>query len=54
MDKKNIHGDEHPEVVRTLTVLGIAYTMQGNWTEARKMRKEAGKTQAKLDAKPLM
>ena len=52
--QKNIHGDEHPEVVRTLKVLGIAYTMQGNWTEARKMRKEAGKIQAKLDAKPLM
>lgn len=51
---KNIHGDEHPEVVRTLTVLGIAYTMQGNWPEARKLRKEAGKLQAKLDAKPLM
>lgn len=51
---KNIHGDEHPEVVRTLTVLGIAYTMQGNWPEARKMRKEAGKLQAKLDAKPLI
>lgn len=49
---KTIHGDEHPEVVRTLTVLGIAYTMQGNWPEARKMRKEAGKLQAKLDAKP--
>lgn len=51
---KNIHGDEHPEVVRTLTVLGITYTMQGNWPEARKMRKEAGKLQAKLDAKPLI
>lgn len=51
---KNIHGDEHPEVVRTLTVLGIAYTMQGNWPEARKVRKEAGKLQAKLDAKPLI
>lgn len=51
---KNIHGEEHPEVVRTLTVLGIAYTMQGDWTEAKKMRKEAGKLQAKLDAKPLI
>jgi len=28
--------------------------MQGNWPEARKMRKEAGKLQAKLDAKPLI
>lgn len=51
---KNIHGDDHPEVVRTLTVLGIAYTMQGNWPEGRRMRKEAGKIQAKLDAKPLI
>ena len=51
---KNIHGDEHPEVVRTLTVLGIAYTMQGDWPEARKVRKEAGKLQVKLDAKPLI
>lgn len=51
---KNIHGEEHPEVVRTLTVLGIAYTMQGNWPEAKKVRKEAAKLQAKLDAKPLI
>lgn len=51
---KNIYGDEHPEVVRTLTVLGIAYTMQGNWPEAKKVRKEAAKLQAKLDAKPFI
>lgn len=49
---KNLHGDEHPEVVRTLTVLGIAYTMQGNWQEGKRMRKEAGKVQAKLDSSP--
>ena len=51
---KNIHGDAHPEVVRALTVLGIAYSMQGNWTEARKMRKEAVKLQARIDATPLL
>ncbi|KAK3754964.1 hypothetical protein QZH41_017348, partial [Actinostola sp. cb2023] len=47
---KNMYGDEHPEVVRTLTILGTAYTMQGNWQEGKKMRKEAGKLQSKLDA----
>lgn len=46
---KNMYGEEHPEVVRALTILGTAYTMQGNWQEGKKMRKEAGKLQAKLD-----
>jgi tetratricopeptide (TPR) repeat protein len=47
---KNMYGEEHPEVVRALTVLGTAYTMQGNWQEGKKMRKEAGKLQSKIDA----
>ncbi|XP_001631469.2 uncharacterized protein LOC5511079 [Nematostella vectensis] len=47
---KNMYGEEHPEVVRAMTVLGIAHTMQGNWQEGKKIRKEAGKLQAKLDA----
>lgn len=46
---KNMYGEEHPEVVRAMTILGTAYTMQGNWQEGKKMRKEAGKLQAKLD-----
>lgn len=46
---KNMYGEEHPEVVRALTVLGTAYTMQGNWQEGKKMRREAGKLQAKID-----
>lgn len=46
---KNMYGEEHPEVVRAMTILGTAYTMQGNWQEGKKMRREAGKLQAKLD-----
>ena len=46
---KNMYGEDHPEVVRALTVLGTAYTMQGNWQEGKKMRREAGKLQAKID-----
>ena len=51
---KNLYGDDHPEVMRTLTVMGITYTMQGNWPEGKKMRKEAAKVQARLDARPQM
>lgn len=46
---KNMYGEEHPEVVRAITILGTAYTMQGNWQEGKNMRKQAGKIQAKLD-----
>ena len=54
MGHKNLHGDDHPEVARTLTVLSIAYSMQGNSQESRKMRNEAGKIQAKLGASPVL
>lgn len=54
MGQKNLHGDNHPEVARTLTVLSIAYSMQGNSQESRKMRNEAGKIQARLGASPML
>ena len=54
MGHKNLHGDDHPEVARTLTVLSIACSMQGNSQESRKMRNEAGKIQAKLGASPML
>ena len=51
---RNIHGtDNHPEVVRALTVLSIAHLMQGHNEESRKLRNEAGKIQAVINALPL-
>ena len=46
---QNVHGDMHNEVIRTLTTLSIAYAMQGNSQESKKLRNEAGKIKKKLD-----
>lgn len=46
---QNVHGDTHHEVIRTLTTLSIAHAMQGNSQESKRLRKEAGKIQKKLD-----
>ena len=51
--QKNLNGEEHPEVVRALTVLAMAHLMQGHNEESRKYRKEAGKIQATLKKSPL-
>eukprot|EP00794_Sanderia_malayensis_P014142 gene14142-15619_t len=53
MAHKNIHGEKHPEVVRTLTVLSIAHLMQGHNDESKKLRREAGKLQAQVNALPV-
>ena len=53
MAHKNIHGEKHPEVIRTLTVLSVAHLMQGHNEESKKLRKEAGKLQAQLNALPM-
>ena len=53
MAHKNIHGEKHPEVVRTLNVLSIAHLMQGHNEESRRLRKEAGKIQSQIDILPL-
>ena len=53
MAHKNIHGEKHPEVVRTLTILSIAHLMQGHNEESRRLRKEAGKIQSQINALPL-
>lgn len=52
MAHKNIHGEKHPEVVRTMTVLSIAHLMEGHNEESRKLRKEAGKVQSQINALP--
>jgi len=49
---RNIHGENHSEVVRTLTVLGIAHLMQGHNEESKRLRTEAGKLQATISAIP--
>ena len=51
--QKNLNGEEHPEVVRALTVLAMAHLMQGHNEESKKFRKEAGKIQASLKKSPL-
>lgn len=53
MAHKNIHGEKHPEVVRTLTVLSIAHLMQGHNEESKRLRKEAGKIQSQINILPL-
>ena len=49
---KNLHGDNHAEVVRAMTVLGIAHLMQGHNEESNRIRKEAGKLQAAVNKVP--
>lgn len=51
--QKNLLGDNHPEVVRTTTVLAVAHLMQGNNEESKKLRHEAGKLQSQINAQPL-
>jgi len=51
--QKNLNGEEHPEVVRGLTVLAMAHLMQGHNQESRKYRNEAGKLQASINKIPL-
>ena len=46
--QRGIHGDDHPEVARTLNVLSIVYSLMGNNSESRNSRKEAGKIQSEL------
>ena len=46
--QRGIHGDDHPEVARTLNVLSIVYSLMGDNFESRNSRKEAGKIQSEL------
>jgi tetratricopeptide (TPR) repeat protein/molybdopterin-guanine dinucleotide biosynthesis protein len=48
MAQRGIHGDYHPEVVRTLNVLSIVYSLLGDNSESRSCRKEAGKIESEL------
>jgi len=50
--QKNLLGEEHPEVVRTITILAVAHLMQGHNEESKKLRFEAGKLQASINALP--
>lgn len=50
---RNLHGENHPEVVRTLTVLAVAHLMQGNNAESKRLRNEAGKLQSLLNGLPV-
>lgn len=51
--QKNLVGEEHPEVVRTITILAVAHLMQGHNEESKKLRFEAGKLQATINAAPI-
>lgn len=51
--QKNLNGENHPEVVRAMTVLAVAHLMQGHNEESRKLRKEAGKLQAAINKIPM-
>lgn len=51
--QKNLNGENHPEVVRAMTVLAIAHLLQGHNEESKKLRREAGKIQANINKIPL-
>ncbi|EDV22461.1 uncharacterized protein TRIADDRAFT_59079 [Trichoplax adhaerens] len=51
---QNIHGEEHYEVVRTLTVLSIAQMIQGFHEDSRKSRDRAGAIRGSLNANVLV
>ena len=46
--QRGIHGDDHPEVVRTLNVLSIVHVLLGDDEKSRELRREAGKIQNRL------
>ena len=46
--QRGIHGDDHPEVVRTLNVLSIVHVLLGDDEKSRELRREAGKIQQRL------
>ena len=46
--QRGIHGDVHPEVVRTLNVQTIVYTLMGDNSESRHLGREAGEIQKEL------
>ena len=50
---KNISGESHPEVMRTLNLLSIAHLMQGHNEESKRLRIEAGKVKAAINIQPL-
>lgn len=47
---QNIHGEEHYEVVRTLTVLSVAQMIQGFHEDSKKSRDRAGAIRASLNS----
>lgn len=46
--QRNIYGEDHQEVARTLNVLSIVYSLLGDNVESRSYRKEAGKIEVEL------
>ena len=46
--QRGIHGNDHPEVARTLSVMSIVYTLMGDSIESRNVRKEAGEIQDEI------
>ena len=46
--QRGIHGDDHPEVVRTLNVLSIVHSLLGDSDKSKELRREAGKIQSRL------
>ncbi len=46
--QRGIHGDVHPEVVRTLNVQNIVYTLMGDNNESKIIGREAGEIQKEL------
>lgn len=46
--QRGIHGDDHPEVARTLNVLSIVHSLLGDSDKSKELRREAGKIQSRL------
>ena len=50
--QRGIHGDYHPEVVRTLNIQRVMYTLMGDNLESRTIGREAGEIQKELTMIP--
>ena len=51
--QRSMYTDAHTEVIRTLNVMSIVYSLLGDKAESQKVRAEAGKLQNQINTQPL-
>lgn len=54
MSHRNLHGDTHSELARCLNIQSIMYALLGDREESKRVRKEAGGIENKLQVIPLL